>query len=493
MMERAAWQEIFSGIGIFYLVYVLLYAAFMFFSVAAGALRLHERDRMRRARGDLRNDLYFPVSVLVPAYNEEVTILSSIESLLALDYGQYEVIVVDDGSRDGTSARIAEHFRMRRVERPIRKTLPCQPERAVYEAMAGRVKLTLITKENGGKGDALNMGINASQHPYFLCIDADSVLQRDTLMRIVQPVLEDDTTIAVGGMIRAAQSATIVDGVVQDFFMPDEPLIAMQIVEYDRSFLASRILLDRFNGNLIISGALGLFRKDVVVSAGGYATDTLGEDMELVMKLHVFCRNNDRKYRISYEPSAVCWSQVPFHLRDIRHQRRRWHLGLFQSLAKYRQVLTSTRFGLTGLVSYAYYLLYELLSPVVEIFGLLVLAVMSALGILNPIFALQMFVVYTLYGAVMTMTAFFQRIYTQNLRLRLRDVLYAMAACVLESVFFRYVLAYVRATAFISYRKRKRQWGVIRRESIQGGAKAVGHGPAAAGMPPPEERKEKTA
>jgi cellulose synthase/poly-beta-1,6-N-acetylglucosamine synthase-like glycosyltransferase len=472
-MESAIWVSLLYGIVSFYLLYLMIYATFQFISVAMGALTLHERQRLQRVRKKLGGDLDIPVSILVPAYNEEVTILASVESLLSLDYGQYEIIVVDDGSKDATSEKMVNHFRMSPISRPIRITLPCQPEKAVYEARIGKVKLTLITKHNGGKGDALNMGINASQNPYFLCIDADSMLQRDTLTRIVQPVLEDDAVVAVGGMIRAAQSVILSNGIVKDFFMPVHPLVAMQIVEYDRSFLASRILMDQFNGNLIISGALGLFRKDVVVSAGGYATNTLGEDMELVLKLHVYCRNNKREYAIRYEPSAVCWSQVPFSIRDIRRQRRRWHLGLFQSLMKYRQVMGSSKYGLAGYVSFTYYLLYELLSPIIELFGLLVVALMAILGVLDAGFTLQLFLIYGLFGALLSVTAFFQRTYTQNLKLRPRDVLYAIMACVAESVFFHYVLAYVRATAFFSYKRRKGQWGVIRRANISGQGKST--------------------
>lgn len=476
-MSLTVWQAVLRGIGFFYLAYLMIYATFMLGSVALGAFQLYERDRIKRIRNRFEHNLYFPVSVLVPAYNEEVTILASIESLLALDYQLYEVIVVDDGSKDATTAIIVDHFRMQQIDRPILRKLPCKTERAVYQTRVGQVNLLLISKENGGKGDALNMGINASQYPYFLCIDADSMLQRDTLERIVQPLMENDSIIAVGGMIRAAQCAIIKDGIVQEFIMPRNPLITMQTVEYDRSFLSSRILMDLFNGNLIISGALGLFQKDVVIAAGGYDTNTLGEDMELVMKLHVFCRNHGRKYAIRYEPSAICWSQVPSRMRDIRRQRRRWHLGMFQSMMKYRQVLGNMQYGLMGFTSYMYYLLFELLSPAVELFGILLMILLGSLGLLNPVLMIQLFLLYGLYGAVLTLTAFFQRIYMHNLKMRPLDILRTIAACVLESIFFRYVMAYVRATAFISYKKRKRNWGSIKRDKVNTGLKATKNSP----------------
>lgn len=453
-----------DGISAFFLVYLIFYASYLFLSVSVGAWKLYHQDKMRRIKNELKHPFYFPVSVLVPAYNEEVTILDSVESLLNLDYRLYEIIVVDDGSKDDTSRVMIEHFHMQKVNRPIRKVIPCQEQEAVYEAPGTRVKVTLIRKKNGGKGDALNMGINASQYPYFLCLDADSMLQSDSLERIVQPVMEDDRVVAVGGLIRVAQCVEMRDGEVVGYHLPWNPLTSMQVMEYDRAFLASRILLDAFNGNLIISGAFGLFNKEIVAAAGGYDAHTLGEDMELVVKLHAFCRSNKRRYSIRYEPNAVCWSQAPGSLNDLRKQRRRWHLGLFQSLMKYRTMFCNPRFGLIGFVSYLYYLLYELLSPVFEVLGLISILMAWWLGALNVGFMIRFFLFYAIYGAVLTMTAFFQRIYTQNLKIKGADILKACLMCVVENVFFRFLLDFVRATAFIGYRKRKNQWGQIKRQ-----------------------------
>ncbi len=452
-----------SGTSLFFLLYMLLYASYLFLSVTVGAWRLYHLDRMRKIKNELKHDYYFPVSILVPAYNEEVTILDSVQSLLDLDYRLYEIIVVDDGSKDNTTQVLVDHFHMRRVDRPIRRTIPCQMQEAVYEAEDTRVRLTLIRKKNGGKGDALNMGINASQFPYFLCIDADSMLQKDSLERIVQPVMEDDHVIAVGGLIRVAQCVKLEGGDVLSYHLPWNLLTSMQVMEYDRSFLASRILLDSFNGNLIISGAFGLFKKDLVVAAGGYDSHTLGEDMELVVRLHEFCRNNQIPYSIRYEPNAVCWSQAPASLGDLRKQRRRWHLGLFQSLTRHRQMFFAPQSGLVGSVSYLYYLLYELLSPVIEIFGLLTMVLAAAVGLLNVPFLIRFYLLYAVYGAVLTMTAFFQRIYTQGLRISRSDVVKACIMCLVENIFFRFFLDFVRATAFVGYKKKKEQWGQIKR------------------------------
>lgn len=456
--------ELFFKISqIFFLVYLLIYASYLFLSVAIGAWRLYHLDKMHDIHNELKHDFYFPVSILVPAYNEEVTILDSLQSLLSLDYRLYEVVVVDDGSKDNTSKVLIEHFHMKQVSRPIRMSVPCKPIEAIYEAPDTKVRLTLIRKVNGGKGDALNVGINASQYPYFICIDADSMLQTDSLERIVQPAMEDDDVVAVGGLIRVAQCIRVDTDGKLTYHLPWNFLASMQVMEYDRSFLASRILLDGFNGNLIISGAFGLFKKDVVIEAGGYATDTLGEDMELVAKLHVFCRNNKRRYAIRYEPNAVCWSQAPSSLKDLMKQRRRWHLGLFQCMTRYRFICCRPRYGLVGSASYLYYLLYELLSPFIEVFGLVVTVLAGIMGLLNWSFMLRFHLLFAFYGSVLTVTAFFQRIYTQKLRISRQDIVRAVLMCVVENVFFRFILDWVRFTALIGYRKKKNTWGQIKR------------------------------
>jgi cellulose synthase/poly-beta-1,6-N-acetylglucosamine synthase-like glycosyltransferase len=432
-------------------------------SVLMGAVQLYSKERRLQVRNELKHDYYMPISVLVPAYNEEVTIVDSVQSLLDLDYKLYEIIVVDDGSKDNTSKEVIEAFNMRKVQRPVHRVIPCKPIKEIYETHVGHIKLTLIKKENGGKGDALNTGINVSQYPYFICMDADSLLQRDSLEKIMQPILEDDKIVAVGGLIHVAQSIERMSGNIVGYHLPKNPIIAMQVVEYDRSFLASRILMDGYSGNLIISGAFGLFKKDIVVAAGGYDTHTLGEDMELVVKLHTFCTNNKIPYSIAYEPNACCWSQAPVGLKDVLKQRRRWYLGLLQCMYKYRAMFLNYNFGLTSIISYTYYLLFELLSPFIESFGILVTLFSLAVGLFNARFMIQFLLLYSLYGALLTMTAFFQRVYTQQMRINVKDVIRAVIMCLLENIFFRYVLSFGRMVAIVGYRKNKNNWGSLKR------------------------------
>lgn len=462
-----AYKTFFEYVGIFFIIYLIGYASFLFLSVAVGSSVLYQTKRRNRLKNELLGDYYVPVSIIVPAYNEEVTIEASIRSLLALDYKLYEIIVVDDGSRDNTSAIVQEVFQMHHVNRPIQRKVPCQPEEAVYEAYNQKVPITLIRKKNGGKADALNMGINASKYPYFICMDADSVLQCDSLEKIVRPVLEEGNVVAVGGAVRPANGTKIENGRVVSYHMPNKVLPCMQVLEYDRSFLAARILFDKFNGSIIISGAFGLFKKSVVADAGGYDANTMGEDMELVVKLHVFCREHNLPYRIRYATDAICWTQAPESLRDLRKQRKRWHIGLYQSMKNHRRIFANTKYGLVGFVSYLYFLIYELLSPYIEVFGLFTVVLAFAVDLINVPFMILFFFIYVIYSAVLSLTAFFSRIHTIDLKLTAADVIKAIGLCTLEVSCLRLILAWTRATALIGYKKGKQSWGSIERKKIE--------------------------
>ena len=454
------------AVEIFFALYLIGYSTFLFIAVVTGSSSLFKKRQQDMLKNTILKDHYVPISIIVPAFNEDVTIVENVRSLLTLDYPLYEIVVVDDGSSDKTSAKLIEAFDMLPIRRPIQRKINCQPVEFVYEAATFKVPLTLIRKKNGGKADSLNMGINACKYPYFICIDADSVLQYDSLSKIVKPVLEDENVVAVGGAVRPSNSVEIKDGRVINYRLPRNLLACMQVLEYDRSFLASRILFDKFNGSLIISGAFGLFKKDTVVAAGGYDASTMGEDMELVVKLHDYCVTNDIPYLIRYATDAICWSQVPENLKDLSKQRRRWHIGLFQSMWKHRVMLANPKFGLTSFISYFYFLIYELLSPFIEVFGITTMVLAFFVDLINVPFMLIFFGIYALFGSVMSMTAFFARTQTIDRKVTFRDVLKALLLCTVEISVLRFIMAWVRATAFIGYKKKKLEWGSIKRQKI---------------------------
>lgn len=430
----------YSCVGVMFVIYLLGYSTFLMLSVIYGSLDLYKEKKKKKYHNEISHDYYVPVTIVVPAYNEEITVADTVKSLLMMDYKLYEIVVVDDGSKDNTTQVLLDAFPLREVNRPINCQIPAKKVSSVYEAVVNGIELTLVRKENGGKADALNVGINASRYPYFICMDADSVLQRDSLKEIVKPVLQDDTIIAVGGLVRISNCAVLKQGELVDYHMPWSPIVGMQILEYDRSFMASRVFMDKFNGNLIISGAFGLFRKDMVTAVKGYDTGTMGEDMELVVKLHSFCRINKIPYSIRYVPDAICWSQCPSTIRDLKKQRRRWYLGLFQCLKKHRNMFFSPEYGVVGYVSYFYYFVYELLSPFIELFGLVTIILAYAVNLINVPFMILFFLIYALYGAVLTITAFFAR------------YIHRISGCLLWMCLSLYTCVSQKACFSVSYR-----------------------------------------
>ncbi|MEG2200414.1 MAG: glycosyltransferase, partial [Anaerovorax sp.] len=358
---------------------------------------------------------------------------------------------------------LVEAFSMQKLERPIRKKVSCKEEEFVFITTGEKVNVTLIRTENGGKANALNMGINASEYPYFVCIDADSMLQKDALNNIMRPILEDSTMIACGGLVRIINDVTLRDGVVVEYKMPKNLLLCMQILEYDRSFLASRLLFDKFNGNLIISGAFGLFKKDMVIAVGGYDFETVGEDMELVIRLHAYCRSNRIPYSIRYAADAVCWSQAPANLKSLKSQRRRWHIGLFQSIWKHKQLILNPAYGIISFVSFLYFLIYELLSPYIELFGLLTILIAYQFNLINVPFMLTFLLIYAFFSGMVTIIAFFSRVHAMDIQLHVGDVLKAISLCLIENIVLRFILVFIRIFAFKGYRKGKMNWGEIKR------------------------------
>lgn len=406
-----------------------------------------------------------PISVLVPAYNEESTIVDNIKSLLALYYPAYEVIVINDGSKDDTLNRIIKAYNLKEINQPIRHLIKTKKVKGIYKNI-DIPELTLVDKENGGKADALNVGINISKYPIFTSIDADSILEGDSLVRVIMPFIEDKLTVAVGGIVRIINGSKIIDGKVKAIGLPNNPLAMFQIVEYLRAFLTGRMGWDALRCLLIISGAFGAFKKDVVVQVGGYSSNTIGEDMELVVKLHKYLRRNKKKYTIKFIPDPVCWTQAPEKIKDLRGQRRRWQIGLMDSLFRHKELFLNPRYGIIGMFGVPYFWIFEMLGPVIETLGYIFIPLSYILGLLNIRFFILFLVSSILYGVVLSIGSILLEEYTFSKYPSLKQLLKLSAYGVLENFGYRQMTTLFRIEAIIRFKKFRRSWGKIKRESF---------------------------
>jgi cellulose synthase/poly-beta-1,6-N-acetylglucosamine synthase-like glycosyltransferase len=405
-----------------------------------------------------------PVSVVVPAYNEEATIAESVRSFLTLHYPLHEVIVVNDGSRDGTLEVLTQEFGLYESDQPVRMQLETAPLRGIYTSPTER--LIVVDKENGGKSDALNAGICAASYPLVCCMDADIILEEDALLRVARPMIESGSVAAVGGIIRVANGCEFEKGRLVKVKTPRKPLPNFQIVEYLRAFIAVRTAWSKLNCLLIISGAFGMFRRRDLILAGGYSSDTVGEDMELTTRMHRVLRENDRKYKISFVPDPIAWTEVPDTLRVLGRQRDRWHRGLIDTLVRHRRMLFNPRYGTVGLIAMPYFFIFEFLGPVIELLGYAAFVAGVALGIINGPFALAFFLAAVGLGVLLSTAA----VFLEELRLerypRWWDLIKLTLYGVLENFGYRQMNTLWRALAIVSFLRNNTKWGAMERKGF---------------------------
>jgi cellulose synthase/poly-beta-1,6-N-acetylglucosamine synthase-like glycosyltransferase len=415
------------------------------------------------------NPLTPPISVIVPAHDEENVIVESVRAMLALRYSEFEVIVVDDGSTDGTFAVLRDAFALRRVDRVVPGQVPTLGAvTAVYFSSRGDA-LTVVRKmSTGRRSDAVNAGIDFARYPLICMVDADSILEETALLRVAKPFVDDpERVIASGGVVRVANGSSVYRGRIEDVRHSSRLLARIQSVEYIRSFLLGRIGWSRLSSLLIISGAFGLFRRDVVIEIGGLDLDSLGEDAELVATLHEHMRKQDRDYRIVFVPEPVCWTEVPENVKQLASQRRRWSRGLVQLLRKHRRMIGNPRYGSIGVLALPYYVLFEVLGPVVEAIGIVTIPLGLALGVVSPWFALVFAAVAIGYGLFVSSCALAIEELAFHRYHRWTDLQRSFAAALLENVGYRQLHAYWRLKGLVDELfHREASWGKMTRRGF---------------------------
>ena len=407
-----------------------------------------------------------PISIIAPAFNEENTIIENVHSLLSLEYPQYEVIIVNDGSKDSTLKRLISSFDLKKTNHIFRKVINTKKIKGIY-ASPSIQNLIVIDKENGKKADALNAGLNISKYSLFCAIDSDSLLEKDSLLKIVRPFLEDpEKTVAATGVIRLSNGCDVKSGQVINIKMPREYLACFQIIEYLRAFLGGRLGLNMAKSILIISGAFGLFRKDIVLQCGGYRTNTVGEDMDLIIRMKRQLHENKIPYRIHFIPDAVCWTEAPESLRILAKQRNRWHRGLIEAITHNFKMFLNPRYGITGLFAMPFYVIFEMLGPLIEFAGYIIFAVFVISGRVYYPFAWLFFLLAVILGIILSLLSILLEEFSLRKYPRLSDILTITLAGVLENLFYRQFLSLVRVKAFLDLILGKKEWGEMKRKGF---------------------------
>lgn len=461
--------EIFANIIFLYTLIIIATVLVLFFLSIRQVRTKYTMDQIEPYDEYLRSDSTKPISILVPAFNEETGIVSTIRSVLTVDYPTFEVIVINDGSTDQTLQSLIDAFDMKEVTYHYRKRLETKPVEKIYQSTI-YTHLYLLDKKNGGKADALNAGMNASQYPYICSLDADSIIERNAFIKVMKPIIDSgDEIIGSGGSIRIANNCEIERGELKKVGLSSKLLVVHQVIEYLRDFLFGRIGFGSKNLLLIVSGAFGVFSKEYCMRIGGYRTNTIGEDMDLVVRLHRYVRDEKLKKKIVYIPEPVCWTEAPESVSILRKQRNRWHRGLMESLWYNKKMFLNPKYGKIGLISFPYYFFIELLGPIVEMIGYIIIILGPFLGGVYIQYSLILFIFILLLGSLLSMLAILLEEWSFRRYENIGDLYRLFFASMFESFWYRPLTTFFRVESFFQLVLKKRTWGEMKRKGVSSG------------------------
>lgn len=414
------------------------------------------------------------VSILAPAYNEGATITENVRSLLSLYYSNMEVLIINDGSKDDSLQKLIDAYQLEKIPYHVQYKIATKEVRGIYKSSnPAYKKLVVIDKVNGGKADALNVGINVSTNDYIVCIDVDCILEQDSVLKMVKPFLEetDSKVIASGGVVRVANSCEIEDGRLIKVHLPDNYWARMQSLEYIRAFILGRMAWARLNGLLLISGAFGAFDKDIAIKAGGYDHKTVGEDMELVVRMRRYMEETKQRYRVTYIPDPLCWTEAPTSRKILGRQRNRWTRGTIETLKFHRVMFFNPRYHLLGMLSYPYWFFFEMLAPLIEFFGMIVFVLLTIFGLINWHVFIALLVFIISFGYLYSAFAAYMEVTTYNMYRRRTDMMKLLVTALTEPFVFHPFVVWAAIKGYVDIIRKKNSWGEMTRQ---------GFGPAAA-------------
>lgn len=410
------------------------------------------------------------VSLIAPAYNEGLTIKENVNSLLAINYNNYDVIVVNDGSKDNSIAILTEAFELIVADKQYNPIIPTKNVKAIYVSKnPSYAKLIVVDKENGGKADALNTGINISNNPYVVCIDVDCIMDQHVLLKLMKPFMEqsDKRVIATGGVVRIANSCVIKSGKLIEVNAPDNFLARIQVLEYLRAFILGRMAWAKMDGLLLISGAFGMFDREIVIKSGGYNPKTVGEDMELVVRMRRYMIENKLKYTVQYIPDPLCWTEAPESFKILRKQRSRWTRGTMETLWMHRKMLFNPKYKILGMLSFPYWLQYEYLAPLIEFTGILITLLFVCFGILSVTYFILLFIFVYSFALMFSMLALYAEEVTFSRYSTVRDLRKLGFISLLEPIIFHPFTVYASIKGNWEKIKGSHGWGDMTRTGFK--------------------------
>ncbi|WP_018628446.1 glycosyltransferase family 2 protein [Niabella aurantiaca] len=458
------------ALGIF-LYSVILFAFYVFigiFSIGETRKYIHQ-NRVTDYRM-IASSLHAPsVSIIAPAYNEGLSIVDNVRSLLSIYYYNLEVIIVNDGSRDNSLQKLIDAYQLRRIDFFVPRQIPTKAVRGIYKSRNPVFrKLTVVDKENGGKADALNVGINIAGNDYVICIDVDCILEQDAVLKMVKPFMEatGKRVIASGGVIRIANSSIVENGSLVKVRLPREYLPRMQTLEYIRAFLLGRMAWSRLNGLLLISGAFGAFDKEIVVQCGGYNRNTVGEDMELVVRMRRYMEEKKAPYKVTYIPDPLCWTEAPASYKVLGRQRNRWIRGTYETLKFHRKMFFNPRYRLLGMLSYPYWFFFELLAPVIEFLGFSAFFIMILTGLVDWELFFPLLAVVVSFNYLYSVFAVYMEVKTYNQYRRRTDIAKLLLTSLSEPFNFHPFVVWSSIRGLVDIFRNRHSWGDMTREGF---------------------------
>nr|WP_142786658.1 glycosyltransferase [Changchengzhania lutea] len=454
-----------------FLAYGLIICSGYIFSAVFSLIELRDYKRRHNFQDEialLKSSSLPPISILAPAYNEEANVVENVRSLLTLAYPSFEIIIINDGSKDDTLKILLDTFDMVRDDLLYHNPITTKKVRAVYVSKQKAYKnLKVIDKENGGKADALNAGINISNHPKICCIDVDCVLERDALLKLIRPFLNNDKkVIASGGIIRIANSCIIEDGRIIEVRLPNTFLARAQILEYFRAFLMGRMAWSKVDGLLLISGAFGMFDKETVIEVGGYNTNTVGEDMELLVRMRRMMQEKNMDYTVGFVPDPLCWTEVPQQWKVLHRQRNRWTRGTIETLLLHKKMIFNPKYKVLGMLSAPYWFFFEWLAPIIEFIGILFFLFLLIFGQVNWLVFMIFFGVVYSFSILFSFTALFFEEFSFQQYKKSKYIHVLIMTALLEPLLYHPFVMWAAIKGNIDFLRGKKSWGEMGRQGL---------------------------